>query len=749
MKLSLFNLKKTVNCVSSFNVLTVTLISQLSGITPVLANRLSTPNIPISHCYHWLDERSKGYLSYKYKYSSQNKGELTFYTTPQTSNGSVAGPGLYCAKTPLTSLSYGDRVIRIEFVDDVVISYQNSYKRCGTKGNFYSTQQECESKPVDVLLFSPGADWYVIKNPQAVKSWTASDDTLLAELAVSKSEGNSSAQAHIDLTLQMMAAEAAKLGKKTHLNLNARASIEEILKDPKQIAKFPALSLVGMVAASSKLSDAEKRQHASQFLSVTLQDPMLAIGDFDGFMKLDSSYHEILKSKLQALIKADQKELNTPLALAFIDKFSMTVDDATMKRIWRRALLEKATFESVVALKIAKQSKMAQTFRQLVESEKTIVSGIADQNLVPVLNLLEQQVDTSTPNVNFWVSELFERILKEKVHVKIEDVIAGIKNPALNKEGNLVAVFTKALQNSFQKMDPLQMGAIADMIKDKLTAAQTNRLGEALQKLPLKVTTRLSFLLLEDYKSGRLILPSAFDEEWFLENLIDRSIQERQLGKATTNIYRMLLSGLYSLGLEQITKIKEKDDPTGRDRVRMNFARMLFSLAQKTARGPHKEYAYIIYQNALVFKNNFKYQVHPLEHALENENSQELLAFVKLAYDPSVLHFLIEYGKVNPDRASDARSLLRAYLNHLEATWTLQSLGDKDNNVEDTERRQWANLIANGRYKNRAFSDACSLARALKEYEKPIEAIASLSSKLKAQAAEIESAYCTKPAVPN
>lgn len=730
--------------------MTIFLISQFLGTTLAKANRLSTPNIPISHCYHWLDERSKGYLSYKYKYSSQNKGELTFYTTPQTSNGSVAGPGLYCAKTPLTSMGYGDRLIRIEFVDDVVISFQNSYKRCGPKGNFYASQQECDSKPIDVLLYSPGADWYVIKNPQAIKSWTANDDLLVADLSVSKTEGNSTAQAQIDLTLLTISAEVQKLGKKTHLNLNARASIEEILKDPKQIAKFPALSLVGMIAASSKLSDVEKRQYASQFLLVTLQDPMLTIGDFDGFMKLDSSYHEILKSKLQSLIKADQKELNTPLALAFIDKFSMAVDDVTTKRIWRRALLEKANFESVVALKIAKQSKMSQIFRQLVENEKSIVNSIADQNLVSVLNLLEQQMDTTSAPLNYWVTELFERILTEKVHTKIEEVLAGIKNPALNKETNLATVFTKALQNSFQKMDPLQVGTIADMIKDKLTAAQTNRLGEALQKLPLKVTTRLSFLLLEDYKSGRLTLPSAFDEEWFLEKLIARGIEERHLGKSTTNVYRMLMSGFYSLGLEQIMKIKEKDDPSGRDRVRMKFARTLLSIAHKIANGPNKEYAYIIYQNALLFKYNFKYQIHPLEHALEGENSQELLAFVKLAYDPSIIHFLTEYGKANPDRSNDARSLLRSYLSHLESTWNMNQLGDKDSNIEDMERKQWANLISNARYKNRAFSDACSLARAIKEFEKPIESLTSLPSRLKAHAAEVEAAYCpAPPAKPN
>ena len=66
------------------------------------------PHVPISHCYHWIKEGSNKYLSFKYNYASEHENELTFYTTPASSNGSVAGPGLYCAKSPSGSYSYGD-----------------------------------------------------------------------------------------------------------------------------------------------------------------------------------------------------------------------------------------------------------------------------------------------------------------------------------------------------------------------------------------------------------------------------------------------------------------------------------------------------------------------------------------------------------------------------------------------------------------------------------------------------------------
>lgn len=739
--MNLFNLslRGALQIVLPFNILALLVSSQLS-----YANKLADPNIPISHCYHWLNERTNHYLAYKYRYAAQNKGELTFFTTPQTSNGSVAGPGLYCAKTPLTSLSYGDRVIRIEFVDDVVVSNQNTFKKCGHKGNFYPSQQECDRKPVDVLLYSPGADWYVINNPQSVKSWTANDDTLINDLRISKAEGNGGAQAHIDLTLQMIATEIGVIGKKTYTNGNARANIEDILKDPKQIAKFPALSLVGMVI-SSKLSDAEKRQHVSTFLSVTLVDDVLVIKDFEGFLKSDSVYHEILKSKVQAALRADLKDLNIPLALAFVEKLSIPMDDTILKRAWRKALLEKGDFNSLVSLNIGKQGKMSQIFRQLIETDKSIVAGIADQNLVPVITMMDQQVDTNSANINSWVSEIFERVLKEKVHVRIEELYEALKNPALNKDGNLHTVFMKAMQNSFQGLDPLQMGFLADQLKGKLTDGQLTRIEDGLKKLPLKVTTRLSFLLLEDFREARLKLPSMFDTQWFLEKLFERSIRERQLGKATTNVYRMLLSGLFALGAEMMGK--EKKDPQSRDLIRTSFATTLYDLAKKVAATPHKQYAYIIYQNAILFKYNFKYQLHPMEHALEHENRGELMSYLKLAYDPSILYFLAEASKPESSMTRDARSVLKDYLAHLESTWTLQSLGNKDNNTEDIERRQWANFIDNPRYNkgNRAFSDACSLAGALKEFQKGIEdAVGPISSKLKSQASDIQSAYCVK-----
>ena len=72
------------------------LIFMLFGVSNlVLSSTKNAYHLPIKYCYHWLSESSKKYLTHKYNYSKKNKGELTFYTTSASSNGAVAGPGLY------------------------------------------------------------------------------------------------------------------------------------------------------------------------------------------------------------------------------------------------------------------------------------------------------------------------------------------------------------------------------------------------------------------------------------------------------------------------------------------------------------------------------------------------------------------------------------------------------------------------------------------------------------------------------
>ena len=195
----------------------------LSFLPKTYANVPKDAGFPLHHCYHWIKENEGRYarLTYKYKAAETERGGLSFYTT---TTGNRAGDGLYCGKTPLDSITYGDRVIRIEFVDDVVLQYGVNY--CGNTPERAKSanHQECQRKTPDVLLFDGtgqpnGEAWYVIKNPKAIKNWTANNSVLENDLRAVR---NSAHISKIDATLAFMKAESPAFKNKTFYNLNAR-----------------------------------------------------------------------------------------------------------------------------------------------------------------------------------------------------------------------------------------------------------------------------------------------------------------------------------------------------------------------------------------------------------------------------------------------------------------------------------------------------------------------------------------------
>lgn len=225
-----------------FGILALTIASK-----PALANRRSDPAVPLSHCYHWLNESSKKYLSFKYQYAQKNDGAITFYTTPGTSNGSAAGEGFYCGKTPIDSLEYGDRVIRVEFVKDVVVSENNYRKHCGLDGKYFKNQAECDAQAPDVVLYSGGGKgekaWYVIKNPDAIANWTAASDALVSELNASKADATAGQVKKIDDTIKLIKTEMAQAGGKLFANSVRRIVGLDRVKDsaaPNHIEKLDA-----------------------------------------------------------------------------------------------------------------------------------------------------------------------------------------------------------------------------------------------------------------------------------------------------------------------------------------------------------------------------------------------------------------------------------------------------------------------------------------------------------------------------
>lgn len=193
---------------------------------------------PVDHCYHWLKEGSGGILTHKYNHAKEKHGELTFYG----SNGN-GGPGLYCAKEIWQSISYGDRVVRVNFVDDVVlydVESMNIY--CGKDSpaislpltiNFqlksYDSNNPCK-RPIDVIRYAHGYDFYVIKNEASVKTWSANDGQVVKDLEkiaqVSPSEN-----LRAEMTLKLIQKERSTMGTKRFVNGNRRKTKNENIDD--------------------------------------------------------------------------------------------------------------------------------------------------------------------------------------------------------------------------------------------------------------------------------------------------------------------------------------------------------------------------------------------------------------------------------------------------------------------------------------------------------------------------------------
>lgn len=729
-------------------------------------NSLKDPNIPISHCYHWLNERTSRFLTYKYTHARSNGGELTFFTTG--GNGAAAGPGLYCAKTPLTSYSYGDRVIRIDFVDDVVTSNQNQSQMCGHRGSYYPSQAECNSKSVDVLLYSPGYDWYVIKNPQSIHSWSANDDRLIADLNLSRKEADSAAQSHIDITLGLIQAERKSLGALSYTNSTARSTIEDILKNPKLMAKFPPLSLIGMIIASPRLSLATKQQHISAQLDQTLFDTNLSYSDYQSFIQAGPQYTGTLKTKLQNLKIGSLNKINGPVILALSSNFKVDLNDDLAKNIWLQSLTDNASLDSLTDLSFEKNADLTNSFKAAINSDNQIETKIKTHNLIGFISLLNRLND-SVIRQDQIVRTVFERLIKENPSVDILALIKSLNSKSINATDNLLAVFNTMAQTQFASANPIQAGLMLEYLSSKLPKDQIAEAQKAIRSLPLKVNTRLAYMLLEDYRNQKLKLPSFFDLSWVFIKIFDHSIAERKLGKATTNTYRLVLSGFYSVANDQVTQAMNGKENSHDRRPRRNneheetdemadrksaatlrVANHFLALTEHILKSGHSEYAYIAFQNALVFRNNLEnYSFHPFELALDDEAFEKAKLVLPDSFDPSLLIFLLEgslgSGKgadkadetsnktsakrktKNSDDNSKARAfsslpkkqikiLLDIMSNAIEQKWNLKNLGEAEKNIESGERKIWSNFIFNHHYskENRAFADVCSFSKTLK-----------------------------------
>ncbi|HWU44521.1 MAG TPA: hypothetical protein VN132_13815, partial [Bdellovibrio sp.] len=686
------------------------IITVLFSMTPMAyANRVNSPDYPITHCYHWLNERTAHYLQYKYEYAAKNKGELTFYTTPGTSNGAVAGPGLYCAKTPIGSYTYGDRVIRIDFVQDIVLEFGGK-KYCGFDGNFDAAN--CPSKPADVELYNTSSDWYVIKNPQAIASWSAYSDQLEQDLVAIKADGDSTANAHIDLTLATMKSDAGKFEKKVFQNGNQRMDLQKILDDPKLLAQIPPLSVISLVYAHPKIQNKPKH-YESQFRRA-LSDSLLAFKDFEAVLKQDKEVKEAFLRVLKGVDIHNFHELNAAVVLAAIDKVDASVAGMSSKNeeqvvisLWNMMFSGSTSFDSLTQTNLSADGIVRKSFAKALPTVGRMSEPkyLNEGNIISLLKVMDQFA-TGDGSVKAQTEVLLEALLKSKSSWQTSAVYAGLKNPALAKEQALTSLLTSRNKtNGFNGFDPLTAGALFDSVADNIPEQSRKDIAVKLAALPLVVNDRLSYLFLEDLQNRKMSLPSFYDDATFIEKLIDRSIRERALGKNTTNTFRMILTGTFRYFSSRLSNNENKK--SDKNTYTMDqVVDIYIGLAEKLYKTDISEpYAYIALQNAGLFAAALKSNHHPIEKIVEDldlPKQKNFADIIATSIEPSLLTYLVNASKSKDADAKIAQLLLHETLAFIASPQFKDRTQVKNFGVPDFEKRAWHNVIvkrgANGEY---------------------------------------------------
>lgn len=293
------------------------LLSSLCSLT-ARGNTRRDQALPISHCYHWLNP---AYLEEKIKHANAKGGEISFYTTG--AGGAQAGPGLYCAKSPSQSHTYGERVIRIDFVEDVVIQDEARSRRnyCGSSASSVN-EAACQSKEWDLKLYRDDIDYYVIKSPAAILRWTAASEQLLNDLAAEIQWGGSDFQAKAARLTETIRNEMKGKGDQIYWNPLARGGSTRLLVgDERALQGTSAIMLMnavmslpaGHVVAAERL--AWIRSLAVQKIMV---DDKIRWSDVEKFFRQDSDFRQRLWANLPTIVanRPGGARLNLAVGLA-------------------------------------------------------------------------------------------------------------------------------------------------------------------------------------------------------------------------------------------------------------------------------------------------------------------------------------------------------------------------------------------------------------------------------------------------
>lgn len=686
----------------------VQMISRFFIFTFISAVILSNPitsyaageDAEVMHCYHWLEDRTSGRLQAKYQYAAQNNGQMLNITG---SNGTNAGLGFYCAQSPISTRSYGDRVIRIDFVDDVVI--RDDVQRTGNHcPGGVRTKEECDNSQPDVILYPYNVTAYVVKNLNAIKFWSANSDQLISDIrAATKSE---------EPLIKIMKAEQLAMHNAIIENQSARMNLADLINDSSRLNKISSLRLVKMFGKYKhfdKIPESKINKLLNEKLPLALADANTTTDDIKKIAGISSDLKDKVVKVLADLIAKRKITLSTPSEADLISEKLIVTSEPSLKLFISNAFKESAeTFKKVMYVVIQSKDSPLKSILLSSLNNKMNMGKFYDATKADGVQWLSQEFSEAPASTASQFGAILALSFADK-DVKTADLVKGINS--LDKTKTEVVDLIANLMSSGQGSErPEVMIAMASVSASRLSASTKAALSDKLidQSLEGKSIIELGLgSLLSNLNNTKI---SFIDDTYVLKKVITKAFNEQNADEKSSkavekraNLYRYFLSEFFAAYSAYVTSSPDANLANAHiSQVSVELAEWV----QKT----RPEYSYPFLQNASVFAAGGRYSEHPMEALLgaDIKNNGKISRTLKMgliySLDPVVMLYL---NSSSDDKLQD---LLGDMLEFIASPEFAKMSKSKLFDVLNYEKGQWANFIKNPKLSqsNRFKSDLCS-----------------------------------------
>ncbi len=637
---------------------------------------LSQAQIPIKVCYHWLKERSTGVLTYKYNHAEKAKGELSFYNS-----GGVAGNGLYCAGNLMSSSDYGDRVIRVELVEDTVFvstpgrAHGREPKTCGLNGKFYAQAEECQSKTWDVNYYDASSKWYVINSASqnAVFRWSANSDALIEDLKQAKLTYPAYAN-RFQTAIDAIMAERNASGQKVFINSQARMQLWDILQDPARLANLSKLSLLSMISQNldPRMTEAKRTELINKYMPIALKDESATFTEFSSAIAGNEKLTNAFKSNIAKISPNTLSSYNPLVIIGAIDNGLLKPQDALISSVMKLLMANQAAGDST--LKVFKNLKADSVFKtkffSLLPSPQKMAAELNEKSAISMLALLNLMATPQTEKAKEYAQVVIEKIMKSSDSQQFDLAFNSITNAALKKEEVVFELVNKTIvtlkdKNRKVEMDPISLALLVDKFSNKLGPQKIQELMNEIKELDLADSQTSAAEMLNQYVAGTVRLPNQLGFDWYSKQLLKKAIKQKEAG-ADINLYKFIESGLTAVyvkgtGHNQYYRSRYTQLP--------ELKKFFFEVAEILIQNGYPSYATLAIHNATAFKGD-PIAANQIEKLLPSYRSGDLQAdsklenIIKMTTDANLLRYLIGLTE-DPSWADRGKPLLELQVRYL------------------------------------------------------------------------------------